>query len=253
MLRRCWPSAQDASPILGRWPRRNGLFVDGGSDIEHRLQRPGGDRAGALDPDSAVARALAAASRQSAGRGTASVGDQSPGQRRSRAGRGRTARSAGSSPTGWCMLALKRLAARSRPTPTCVPAFEDGERLLADRVCRTAAGTTATRTCSAPSSAVRPDDRACAAGAARSSRRRSSSWRRACAYLASGQLDEHGGLALSLDPHLPRRVRRAGRTTSEALTDRVDAHARFSATCTSRRSRSTRRPPSSIGYEAFRV
>jgi len=117
---------------LDRWPRRNGLFGDGGNEISIGFNGLAGVVL-ADDPNRPIARALTAALTESRGVRIPPSG----GNRQDDAIQGWPWVEGTFSwvePTCWCMLALKRLTGRPRP-PQVLRRLHDGERLLADRAC----------------------------------------------------------------------------------------------------------------------
>ena len=122
----------DVSP-LDRWPRRDGLFVDGAGEVN-------------LAFNGLAGIALASDARSSMGRNLTAGLTQSRGIRipPSTINRQDNAIQAWPwsegtfswvEPTAWCLLGLKRLTRVPRP-PQVLRRVDDGERLLADRACR---------------------------------------------------------------------------------------------------------------------
>jgi len=124
---------EEATAILARWPRLQGLFVDPGGALNYGFN---GQAAIALarSPDSAVARSLVPGLVRARGLALPpSVNNRQDNSIQAWSWTDGTFSWVES--TAWCLLGLKRLAGRS--TDSDVRArFEDGRRFFADRVCK---------------------------------------------------------------------------------------------------------------------
>ncbi len=124
---------EEAEAIFGRWPRLQGLFVDPGGALNYGFN---GQAAIALarSPESAVARSLIPGLVRA--RGLAMPPSVINRQDNSIQGWSWTDGTfSWVESTAWCLLGLKRLAARSSDSGVRAR-FEDGRRFFVDRVCK---------------------------------------------------------------------------------------------------------------------
>ena len=124
---------EEAAAILARWPRLQGLFVDSGGALNYGFN---GQAAIALarSPDSAAARSLVPGLVRA--RGLALPPSLNNRQDNSiQAWSWTDGTFSWVESTAWCLLGLKRLAARSID-PGVRARFEDGRRFFVDRVCK---------------------------------------------------------------------------------------------------------------------
>ena len=124
---------EEATAILGRWPRLQGLFVEPGGALNYGFN---GQAAIALarSPESAVAGSLVSGLVRA--RGLALPPSVNNRQDNSiQAWSWTDGTFSWVEATAWCLLGLKRLAARSSDSDVRAR-FEDGRRFFVDRVCK---------------------------------------------------------------------------------------------------------------------
>jgi hypothetical protein len=119
--------------VLGKWPRRNGLFVDAAGEINVAFN---GQAATLLARQRQTPIASALLDGLTRARGLAMPASVVNRQDNSiQAWSWTDGTFSWVESTAWCLLGLKRLSA-SQPSPDLLGRFEDGRRFFVDRVCK---------------------------------------------------------------------------------------------------------------------
>ncbi len=212
---------EEATAILGRWPRLQGLFVEPGGALNYGFN---GQAAIALarSPESAVARSTGSRSRQGAWRCALPPSVNNRQDNSIQAWSWTDGTFSWVESTAWCLLGLKRLAARSSDSDVRAR-FEDGRRFFVDRVCKEGGWNDGNSNMLGaelppyiPTTAL--------ALLAMHDHAADPVLQRGLAYLGERKLTEQGGLALSLTRICLGVYGEAGSDVDAAIAGRVDAH-----------------------------